>query len=296
MKLVLMGTGTSHGVPVIGCSCKVCRSSDKKDRRYRASAFLCEPQKILIDVGPEFRLQAIETGIDSLDAVLLTHSHADHLHGIDDLRIFSHTKAVDPSKDDMGKGYETKGSGLCIYGNPRSVRDIRHRFDYIFTPVKEGGGKPKLCMVENDAFTVEHPLCIGNVEVLPVLLWHGSFEDSGYILRHGDSVIAYLTDVSSIPEKTFEQIKAFAPKVDHLVIDALRVKVHSTHFSFDQALEAAQRIGASHTWFTHLTHQMSHVEVQNYIDTNLWKFPALEKIVEDGGSVQPAYDGLVLEC
>lgn len=295
MKLVLMGTGTSHGVPVIGCDCAVCRSQDSRDRRYRSSAYLSEPGSILIDVGPEFRLQALENHISSLDAVLLTHSHADHLHGIDDLRIFSHTKAVDPSTN-KGDDYETKGEGLNIYCNPHTYNDIHHRFDYIFTPVKEGGSKPKLHLVKNDCYTGDNPLVVGSVEILPVLLMHGSLPASGYVLKENGHSIAYLTDVSSIPDKTFDDIKSFAPEVDHLVIDALRERIHSTHFSFLQAMEAAERIGARHVWFTHLTHSKSHVDVQKYIDSHLRDFPGLEKIVREGGSVMPGYDGLVLEC
>ena len=141
MKMILTGTGTSHGIPVIGCSCNVCRSSDSRDNRLRCSAFLESPANILVDVGPEFRIQALKYKINKVDAVFITHSHADHLHGIDDLRVFSHTKALDPAHPD---NKETEGEGLRIYTTTHAEHDIRHRFDYIFTPMKEGGGKPKI--------------------------------------------------------------------------------------------------------------------------------------------------------
>ena len=141
MKMTLLGTGTSHGVPVIGCSCNTCTSKDPHDSRYRTSAFI-EPENLLIDTGPEFRLQALRKGIKKISAVFLTHSHSDHLNGLDDLRTFSHTD-VPLSKSSS----ETEGDGLPVYADSRTVGDIKRRFDYVFRPPKEGGGKPKLKLI-----------------------------------------------------------------------------------------------------------------------------------------------------
>ena len=132
--MILMGTGTSHGIPVIGCDCAVCRSDDVRDKRLRCSLYVSEPASVVIDTGPEFRIQALRCGIKRLDAVLLTHSHADHLHGIDDLRVFSHTKSVDPS---FNGECETFGEGLPIYANSQTVNDIENRFGGFDESAKE---------------------------------------------------------------------------------------------------------------------------------------------------------------
>lgn len=292
MEMVLTGTGTSHGVPVIGCDCRVCRSSDEKNKRNRCSAYVSSPARIVIDTGPEFRIQALKFNIKSLDAVLLTHGHADHLNGLDDLRVFSHTKSVDPSKCSSD---ETEGPGLPIYSNARTFEDVKKRFDYIFTPVKEGGSKPKLSFIDCARFSARNPLVIKSISIIPVPLIHGSLETCGWILKDSTDgkCIAYLTDCNSISGESFEIIKSVG-KIDHLVIDALREKPHSTHFSFLEAMEAAEKIGAGHTWFTHMTHNMLHSEVQDYIAKKIPEFPGLEKITKEGGSVSPAYDGLIL--
>ncbi len=301
MKMILMGTGTSHGVPVIGCGCAVCRSTDPRDTRFRCSAYIASPARIVIDTGPEFRLQAIRYGITGLDAVLLTHSHADHLHGLDDIRIFSHTQSSDANPANP-RSLETEGKGIPIYANPACIRDVRFRFDYVFKDVQLGGGKPKLDMKDNSAFTPGSPLVIQGLEILPVPLLHGSLDDSGYLLTetcHQDGrrhSIAYLTDLSSIPEESVNLIKENAGILNHLIVDAIRIKPHSTHFCFNDALALAEKLQAKHTWFIHLTHDLSHVQVEGFIASSLRNYPALLRIVREGGSVAPAYDGLVLEA
>ena len=300
--MTLTGTGTSHGIPVIGCSCKVCTSSDPRDNRMRCSAFI-EPYDFVIDTGPEFRIQALRQGIKNISAVFITHSHADHLNGLDDVRIFSHTASVD--KSGVYKK-ESQGEGLPVYADSRTIRDIKKRFDYIFTPVKEGGGKPKINLVDVKGPGVnvkepgvKKPLFINGLKVLPVPLMHGTLEVTGWLFTEekngAKKSIAYLTDVSRIEESSFSLIKENCGTLVHLVIDGLRKEKHSTHFSFEEAMQAAEKLLPEHTWLTHITHNMSHAEIQDYVDEKLPEFKELERIVKNGGSVSPAYDGAVLE-
>ena len=344
MHLILMGTGTSHGIPVIGCTCAVCTSRNKKDKRYRCSAYLTNrgeekkythfvPTDIVIDTGPEFRIQALTYKINRLDAVLLTHSHADHLHGLDDLRIFSFVKPpkghdiCEPhgqamqhdnmTQHDTAPQHDTAAvsagnialsernycgqdmNPLPIYTNPTAIEDIKYRFAYVFTQAKEGGGKPKLAMNDCTLITPDNPLVIHSVSILPVPLLHGSLEDSGWLMSEVQTdgkkhSIAYLTDCSEVPDSSIKLILENAGILDHLVIDGLREKPHSTHFSFDEALACAEKIGAKHTWFTHICHNMSHRDIEKYVAMRISNYPVLDAIVSQGGSVGPAWDGLEL--
>lgn len=308
MKLIFLGTGTSHGIPVIGCQCKTCKSLDPKDSRNRCCAFVTNrdeafaangkmfvPTDVLIDAGQEFRLQAIKNNVMRLDAVLLTHAHADHIFGLDDLRIFSFIK---PEKTDVKRdSYKKEKMPLPIYANSWTLRYIKGAFAYAFGEVKQGGGVPNLSLNENTLFTEENPLKINELEIIPVNIKHGTNDDSGYIFTKNTDgadkrTVLYLTDCSYIPEESFNIIKKVSPCAEHLVIDALRKREHTTHFNFDQALEAADRIGAEHTWFTHMCHDFTHEEIKTYIADNLEKYPNLSRIVKNGGSVAPAYDGL----
>lgn len=288
--MILMGTGTSHGIPVIGCDCAVCRSEHEKDKRLRCSAFIedlncSSATNILIDAGPEFRIQALKYGIKRLDGVLLTHSHADHCHGIDDLRAFSHIKPG-----------ETIGAPLPIYANSNTIEDLRFRFSYMFKEVTQGGGVPNLDLIEADSFSGENPLVIGGVRIIPVPMKHGVLDVFGWILKDvKDCSIVYLTDCSSMADSSIDTIKKYGGNIIHAVVDGLRERPHSTHCNFDEALSYADRIGAAHTWLTHFCHDFFHADIQQYIDKNLGKYANLRKIVSFGGSVAPAYDGIVLE-
>ena len=295
MKLLFLGTGTSHGVPVIGCDCKVCKSTDPHDKRFRCSAYVtvgndqnhkADEKHILIDIGPDFRSQALEHNVRKVDVLLLTHSHADHLHGIDDLRIFSCDMFKKPDNPRNMEKYNAPP--IPIYTNHATICDIEKRFDYFFRHCKEGGGHAKVQLVEaSEAFET----C--GITVTPIPMMHGSLETVGWLLTEtvsgSSKSIAYLTDCSFISDDSIQKIKDNCGSLEHLVIDGLRIEEHSTHFSFIQALEAADKIGAKHVWHTHLTHAHSHKEIIDYIGENLHRFPNLSKVAE---TVLPAYDGL----
>ena len=196
---------------------------------------------------------------------------------------------------------ETDGEGLPIYTSERTKKYIHERFPYIFVDHDKGGGIPKLNLISVDDYDAAHPLKISSeIEVVPIPMMHGNHHTNGYVFscQENSSKIgfAYLTDCNFISEESINQVRVAGGKIEHLVIDALREREHSSHFNFLQAMECAQKIGAKHIWFTHITHDMSHIQIQKYIDGHLAEFPELEKIVRNGGSVAPAYDGLVLEA
>ena len=292
MKLTFLGTGTSHGVPVIGCNCAVCKSTDPRDKRFRSSAYLQfqaadnSNKYILIDVGPDFRSQALQQNVTQIDAVLLTHSHADHLHGIDDLRNFS---CIMSNKPDNPQNEKYDKPPIPFYTNQETADDIKHRFGYIFSEKAEGGGHAKIKLNSvSDSFD------FGTIEITPIPMLHGHLETTGWLLTEntaeGPRSIAYLTDCNYISDESIELIHKKCGHLVHLVIDGLRIKEHTTHFNFLQALEASAKIGGDHIWFTHLTHNSSHTETADYIEEHKKEFPGLAEVL----SILPAYDGLVI--
>ena len=236
MEVVFLGTGTSHGIPVVGCNCDVCNSKDHRDQRSRASVLIRHKGvQILIDTSTEFRLQAVKNNIRSLDAILYTHAHADHLHGLDDIRPLTVKQPVP------------------IYASAATARDIEKRFDYIFKHTQKGGGKPRVILHEIG----EQPFFPADVKVTPVPVLHGNIEVFGY--RIGD--MAYITDCSLIPESSYKLLEG----IKVLILGALRYRPHSTHFNFELAIEASRRIGAERTLFTHLCHDASHRELISFL-------------------------------
>jgi phosphoribosyl 1,2-cyclic phosphate phosphodiesterase len=238
MKVTLLGTGTSTGVPVIGCTCRVCTSPDLRDRRTRCACLVeMGPMRILIDTGPDFRMQALQHGIRRVDAVLYTHHHFDHIVGVDDLRPFL---------------FDNRTPIPC-YARANTARVMRTMFSYIF----EDGtypGVPQLRMIEV-AGPFRAPNRYGDgpaVEVIPVEAWHGDLPLFGYRI----GAFAYLTDVNRIPEASFSLLHG----LEVLVLDALRHDPHPTHFTLAEAVDTARRIGARHTWFIHMTHNLLHAE------------------------------------
>ena len=293
MKLLLLGTGTSHGVPVIGCDCAVCNSTDKKDKRFRASALFTTASgtNILIDVGPDFRMQALEHKINKLDMVLLTHSHADHLHGLDDLRIFSCDMWKKPENPAALKQFNAPP--IPIYTNESTIRDLTYRFAYFFVPVKEGGGHARVELKE-----ASKPFVVDEVTITPIPMMHGHLPTVGWLFTRTEpngakKSIAYLTDCNFISDDAFELLQKSAGigsggVLEELVIDGLRIKPHSTHFSILEAMQAADRIGVNNMWVTHLTHNASHKEYCDYMKEQKAELPGIK------GSAEPAWDGLEL--
>lgn len=286
MELTFLGTGTSQGVPIIACDCPVCTSSDPKDKRYRSSVYIHtdDEKYILVDIGPEFRLQAIQHKIKQIDALLLTHSHADHLHGIDDLRSFSCDCFIRTDKNAALVDAEP----IPVYTNKNTINDVNKRFSYFFVHPKEGGGHAKVSLHEaQDVFT------IGNISITPIPMLHGILETLGWIFtkinkENQKESIAYLTDCSFISQESMDLIRSNSGILKHLIIDGLRIKAHSTHFSFFEAMECAAKLNPQKVWLTHLTHHHSHSETIKYLLENQKK-AGLECPIE------PAYDGLKIK-
>jgi len=230
MKITILGSGTSTGVPMVGCHCQVCESSDPRDKRTRASLLVqCGDRHILVDTSTDLRRQALRERIPQIDAVLFTHSHADHIHGIDDLRGFHfiHRRIIP------------------CYGSPETMEKIIASFSYIFDGLSSEGYSPLM-----EPVPVEAEFELFGCKVLPVPILHGAFNATGY--RFGNA--AYLTDCSSIPESSMALLEG----LDLLIIDALRYSPHPNHFNIESALEVVQALAPRRTLLTHLTHEVHH--------------------------------------
>ncbi|MBU0580784.1 MAG: MBL fold metallo-hydrolase [Candidatus Margulisbacteria bacterium] len=245
MKITFLGTGTSHGIPVIGCDCSVCTSQNPKDNRTRSSVLITHNKKnILIDASTDLRQQALRHKLKNINAVLCTHVHADHVFGMDDLRAFNERQNFE---------------AIPYYAQKRDMEELKDIFHHIFEPVpQKGGGLPKIDLKEIKA---DHPFNLFGLNILPLKIMHGIVPILGYRIEN----FAYLTDCSEIPEDTLKQLN----NLDILVLDALRHKPHPTHFNVEQAVAMAQKIGAKHTYFTHIAHNLDHEKTNKELPENI---------------------------
>ena len=251
-KLVFLGTGTSTGVPQIGCTCKVCRSVDPHDRRLRTSALYVtdEGRRILIDCGPDFREQLLRLPFSPIDSVLLTHEHYDHVGGLDDLRPFSFHRAVD------------------IFSNPICCKNLRERMPYCFAEVKYLG-VPDISL---HAVTADKPFRTAGVEVLPIEVMHDRLPIYGY--RIGD--MAYITDMSRISSKEKRKIT----ELNILVVNALRNSPHHSHQSLTEAIELIEEVHPRRTFLIHMSHEIGlHAEVERRLPDNV-RLAYDDKVIE----------------
>ncbi len=236
-SVTVLGSGTSQGVPMIGCRCAVCQSTDPRDKRTRSSIFVSTPQaQILVDTTPDLRQQALREGLDHLDAVLFTHPHADHLMGFDDLRRFC----------------EMQRGALPIYGSEPTLAQIERTFPYAFNPKTQIPG-----YVNVVPHIISEPLALGGLKITALPVPHGAVSTLGFLFEQGGRKrLAYLSDCAAVPE----EVRAKVENVEVLIIDGLREKEHPTHLSVSGAVAAAQAIGAQRTFLTHQTHEKTHVD------------------------------------
>lgn len=242
MKVIIMGSGTSLGVPVIGCDCEVCASSDPRNKRTRASICVqtSSGKNILVDTATELRLQAVRNRISSVEMILFTHYHADHIHGLDDVRVFN---------------WKSQGSIPC-YGDEPTVERLRRVFFYAFDHDYSWGAIPHVMLAPMPA-----ELAVEEVRITPVKLLHGQAEILGF--RFNDA--AYLTDCSGIPAESMERLKG----LKLLIIDALRYRPHPTHFNLEGALETIERIKPERALLTHLSHEFDHEKTESELPPNV---------------------------
>jgi len=262
MRVTVLGSGTSHGVPSIGCDCAVCKSIDPRDRRLRPSIlielangpsnpFASSVRSILVDTSTDLREQAIRAGLRRVDAILFTHSHADHVMGIDDVRRYN----------------QMQKAAIPCYADEPTLRNLRRMFSYIFQPPTQiGGGLPQLSL-----FEIAGPFLLGGAEVVPVPLMHGSLPVLGFRI----GAFAYLTDCNRVPDASWPLLAG----VRVIILDALRHRPHSTHFSVGESIAIAQRLGVERAYFTHICHDLPHAATNASLPRG----------------IELAYDGLVLE-
>lgn len=242
LRVTVLGTGTSAGVPVIACGCAVCASTNPRNHRLRSSILLRNAEKtILVDCGSDYRQQALRYGIKRLDVLLLTHAHSDHVSGMDELRLYNWRQK----------------QAIPVYASEDTWGSLRRRFDYIFYPSQTGGGIPQITefVIGTDMFEA------AGYPILPLEVLHGDLPVLGF--RFGN--FGYVTDASEVHERTIRRLAG----VRYLILNALRHKPHPTHLNIEQAVAIAQRIGAERTWFTHITHDLDHDETNAQLPPNI---------------------------
>lgn len=234
MKITLLGTGTSVGVPAIGCRCDVCRSRDPMNRRTRTSALVAVGERrLLIDASIDLRQQMLREEVDSLDAVLLTHGHADHVFGLDDLRMFNYRQQ----------------RAMPIYGSERTLADVRRTFWYVFDASPTASSRPQLDLIPVGL----EPFEAAGVPVLPLEVLHGASTIQGFRI----GAMAYVTDAKALPDETLLALRG----LDILVLNALRRKAHPTHLTLAEALAIIDRLRPRRALLTHLSHEFDHTDL-----------------------------------
>lgn len=239
MKLRFLGTGTSYGVPYIGCKCAVCTSSDPRDKRLRSSIAVEDGElRLLVDSGPDFRAQCLRAGIDHISAILWTHLHNDHIIGLDDIR---------PLSDRQGY--------IDAYTDAATLARLQITFDYVFIQGRNHGGFPRVTPHIIEAFET---LQFGEIAVTPLPIFHGTRPIFAYEFEKAGKRIVYATDCSAIPDESLERMKG----CEIFIVDALRQSAHPNHFSVSQALDATAKIAPHRAFFTHITHELGHAQTQ----------------------------------
>ncbi|MFA7342730.1 MAG: MBL fold metallo-hydrolase [Terrimicrobiaceae bacterium] len=246
MDITFLGTGTSHGIPVIGCNCAVCRSPDPRDKRLRTAILVRTPETVFcVDTPPDFRTQCLREGISQLDAVVYTHSHCDHVLGFDDLRRFC----------------ELEDKCIPVHAAERTLKDLARVFNYAFAD-----GPKFRNYVRPQPNVIAGPFDLGKTTLVPVDLPHGRAITTGLVFRRGERrLLAYMTDCQAVPPEAVEA----ASGVDVLVIDALRHAAHSTHLTVAQAVEAAAQIRPKRTFLIHMCHELGHAETEASLPENI---------------------------
>lgn len=238
MKFTFLGTGTSHGIPMIGCHCPVCTSNDIKNVRRRCSLYIeTGDRHLIIDTPPDFRDQVLTFGVPQVDAVFLTHPHADHICGFDDVRRFS----------DLQKTH------IPVYGCPRTIKQMRKKFDYVDRKSHSFGGVPRVRFTEQT-----ESVKLGEAEITPLPVAHGADTVYGFLVAADGARLAYIPDCNGIPETT----AALLTRLDVMILDGLRPAPHPTHFSIGECVDQLKKIDAKNSYLTHLTHNSEHHELQ----------------------------------